>query len=114
VAAPPYDLVIFDEAHKLSARRNADFTIDKTKRYEMAEIIARQQRHLLLMTATPHMGKDDPYYFLWRLLEPELLSTFQAFKRLKASQKRDYILRRMKEEMARFDGSPLIAYTPRI
>ncbi len=107
VAAPPYDLVVFDEAHKLSARRNADLTIDKTLRYEMAEIIARQGRHLLLMTATPHMGKDDPYYFLWRLLEPELLSTPEAFGRLTSTQKRHYLLRRMKEGMVRFDGSSI-------
>lgn len=111
LSAPPYDLVIFDEAHKLSAWRDADLTVQKTRRYEMAEQIARQKRHLLLMTATPHMGKDDPYYFLWRLLEPELLSTPEAFGRLTRSQKRRYLLRRMKEEMVRFDGAPI--YPPR-
>ena len=51
--AEPYDLVIFDEAHKLAARYNADFTIEKTNRYEMAEAIAQQGRHLLLMTLIP-------------------------------------------------------------
>ncbi|MCR4407537.1 MAG: DUF3883 domain-containing protein [Anaerolineae bacterium] len=107
LAAPPYDLVIFDEAHKLSARRDADLTVVKTQRYEMAERIARQGRHLLLMTATPHMGKDEPYYFLWRLLEPELLSTREAFGRLTKAQKRRYLLRRMKEEMVRFDGTDI-------
>ena len=35
----PYDLVIFDEAHKLAARRNADGTITKTERYRMAEVL---------------------------------------------------------------------------
>ena len=109
--APPYDLVVFDEAHKLSARRNTDLTLDKTHRYDMAELIANQGRHLLLMTATPHMGKDDPYYFLWRLLEPELLSTPEAFARLGKTQRRHYLLRRMKEEMVRFDGS--LIFRPR-
>lgn len=109
--APPYDLVVFDEAHKLAARRNTDLTLDKTHRYEMAELIANQGRHLLLMTATPHMGKDDPYYFLWRLLEPELLSTPEAFARLGKTQRRQYLLRRMKEEMVRFDGS--LIFRPR-
>ena len=107
VAASSYDLVIFDEAHKLSAWRNTDLTIEKTRRYEMAEIIAQQGQHLLLMTATPHMGKDDPYYFLWRLLEPDLLSTSEAFRRLTRAQKRHHLLRRMKEEMVRFDGSTI-------
>ncbi len=105
--APPYDLVVFDEAHKLSARRNPDLTVDTTHRYEMAEMIARQGRHLLLMTATPHMGKDEPYYYLWRLLEPELLSAQEAFIRMGKAQRRHYLLRRMKEEMVRFDGTSI-------
>lgn len=111
LAAPPYDLVIFDEAHKLGAWREADLTVRKTHRYAIAEQIARQGRHLLLMTATPHMGKDDPYYFLWQLLEPDLFSTPEAFVRLGSPKKRHYLLRRMKEEMVRFDGTPL--YPPR-
>jgi superfamily II DNA or RNA helicase len=111
LVAPPYDLVVFDEAHKLSAWRDADLTIQKTRRYEMAEQIAGQGRHLLLMTATPHMGKDDPYYFLWRLLEPELLSSQASFGRLTPTQKQRYLLRRMKEEMIRFDGTAI--YPPR-
>ncbi len=104
LAAPPYDLVAFDEAHKLSAWRNADMTEGKSRRYVIAEHIARQQRHLLLMTATPHMGKDEPYYFLWRLLEPQLLSTRESFNRLISTQKQPYLLRRMKEEMVYFNG----------
>jgi superfamily II DNA or RNA helicase len=107
LAAAPYDLVIFDEAHKLSAGYLADLTIDKTNRYAMAELIARQNRHLLLMTATPHMGKQDRYYMLWRLLEPELFSTQQAFDRLTRADRQHYLLRRMKEEMVTFDARPL-------
>ncbi|MBC8249093.1 MAG: DUF3883 domain-containing protein [Anaerolineales bacterium] len=103
--APPYDFVIFDEAHKLSAWRENDLTESKSLRYRAAEMIARQGRHLLLMTATPHMGKDDPYYFLWRLLEPGLFSTPAALQKLSRPQRRHYILRRMKEEMVRFDGT---------
>jgi superfamily II DNA or RNA helicase len=110
-AAPPYDLVVFDEAHKLSAWREGDLTVSKSLRYQAAEMIAHQGRHLLLMTATPHMGKDDPYYFLWRLLEPELLSTPEALHKLSKLRRRHYILRRMKEEMVRFDGTAI--YPPR-
>jgi superfamily II DNA or RNA helicase len=106
-AAPPYDLVIFDEAHKLAAWRDAHLILQSTRRYDLAQRIAEQGRHLLLMTATPHMGKDDPYYYLWRLLEPELLSTPDAFGRMTPERKRRYLLRRMKEEMVRFDESPI-------
>ena len=86
-----YDLVVFDEAHKLSADRQPDFRVRKTDRYKLAEALAGAEaedeswelpwsaQHLLLLTATPHMGKDDPYYFLWRLLLPDALSTCDAF-----------------------------------
>ena len=109
--AQPYDLVVFDEAHKLSARYESDGTEDKSKRYELAEQIADQQKNLLLLTATPHMGKDDAYYFLWRLLLPEHLAAQKAFERLSDKEKSKHLLRRMKEEMVTFDGKPI--YPPR-
>jgi superfamily II DNA or RNA helicase len=105
--APPYDLVVFDEAHKLSARRERDLTVVKSRRYELAESIAAQGRHLLLLTATPHMGKDDPYYYLWRLLDPVLLSSMEAFHRAAPDVRARHLLRRMKEEMVRFDGTAI-------
>ncbi|MGQ9756426.1 MAG: helicase-related protein, partial [Desulfotomaculales bacterium] len=114
----PYDLVVFDEAHKLSADRNPDFTVRKTDRYRLAEAIAGASddpdwmlpwrcHHLLLLTATPHMGKDFPYFCLWRLLEPEILSTIDAFNAYPAEARRRHFLRRTKEEMVRFDGTPI-------
>ena len=109
--AQSYDLVVFDEAHKLSARYESDGTVDKSKRYELAERIADQQKNLLLLTATPHMGKDDAYYFLWRLLLPEHLAAQNAFTRLTDNEKSKHLLRRMKEEMVTFDGKPI--YPPR-
>ena len=110
--AQPYDLVVFDEAHKLSARYEPDGTVDTSKRYELAEGIAAQQKNLLLLTATPHMGKDDAYYFLWRLLLPEHLAAQKAFERLPDGEKSKHLLRRMKEEMITFDGKPI--YPPRL
>jgi superfamily II DNA or RNA helicase/DNA-binding XRE family transcriptional regulator len=115
----PYDLVIFDEAHKLSADREPDLRLRKTDRYRLAEALvgisddlARWHlpwitRHLLLLTATPHMGKDFPYYCLWRLLEPEMLATFDAFNAFPPSARMLHFIRRTKEEMVRFDGSPI-------
>ena len=109
--AQSYDLVVFDEAHKLSARYEPDGTVHKSKRYELAEQIAAQQKNLLLLTATPHMGKDDAYYFLWRLLLPEHLAAQNAFTRLTDKEKSKHLLRRMKEEMITFDEKPI--YPPR-
>jgi superfamily II DNA or RNA helicase/transcriptional regulator with XRE-family HTH domain len=115
----PYDLVVFDEAHKLSADREQDLTVRRTERYRLAEALCgvggtREDRRLnwscpnvLLLTATPHMGKDFPYYCLWRLLEPEVLSTFEAFGSYPQDARQRHFIRRTKEEMVFFDGSPL-------
>ena len=114
-----YDLVVFDEAHKLSADRQPDFRVRKTDRYKLAEALAGAEvederwelpwaaQHLLLLTATPHMGKDSPYYFLWRLLLPDALSTYDAFGDFPRESRERHFIRRTKEEMVRFDGSPL-------
>ena len=120
-ATEPYDLVVFDEAHKLSADRQPDFRVRKTERYRLAEAIAGagadgsrwairwSAQHLLLLTATPHMGKDLPYYYLWRLLLPETLPTYEAFghEQFPAKLRKRHFIRRTKEELVRFDGTPL-------
>ena len=115
----PYDLVIFDEAHKLAADRGNDLRVRKTDRYCLAEALAGVQgrdeqwqlswsaQHLLLLTATPHMGKDYPYYALWRLLEPDMLATPDAFDEYPVEQRRQHFIRRTKEEMVYLDGHPL-------
>lgn len=115
----PYELVVFDEAHKLSCDRGNDFRVRKTGRYKLAEALAGvytgdkkwtlpwHAHHLLLLTATPHMGKDYPYYALWRLLEPEVLTTFEAFEHFPAESRKHYFIRRTKEEMVYLDGRPI-------
>lgn len=115
----PYDLVVFDEAHKLSANRDPDGTFRPTDRYRLAEAIAGVRElpdewkmpwaahHLLLLTATPHMGKDYPYYCLWRLLEPELFSTEAAFAKFPQEARSRYFIRRVKEELVDLHGNPL-------
>ena len=118
-ATEPYDLVVFDEAHKLAADRQPDFRVRKTERYRLAEAIAGaggdgarwylpwSAQHLLLLTATPHMGKDHPFYYLWRLLLPETLPTYEAFEQFPAESRKRHFIRRTKEELVRFDGTPL-------
>ena len=115
----PYDLVVFDEAHKLSADRQPDFRVHKTDRYQLAEALAGADadsprwtlswsaQHLLLLTATPHMGKDFPYYCLWRLLLPYSLPTYEAFDRFPDESRKCHFIRRAKEEMVHRDRSPL-------
>jgi superfamily II DNA or RNA helicase len=119
----PYDLVIFDEAHKLAADREPDLRMRRTDRYRLTEALAGvpsedvrwalswRCHHLLLLTATPHMGKDYPYYCLWRLLEPDALATIDAFNAYPLDARHRHFIRRTKEELVYFDGKPI--YPPR-
>lgn len=113
----PYDLIVFDEAHKLAADQEPDFRVRRTERYKLAELLVGirngseqvnlswSAKHLLLLTATPHMGKDYPYYCLWKLLEPQILPTKEAFDNYPPDARAHHFIRRTKEEMVRFDGS---------
>ena len=117
----PYDLVVFDEAHKLAANREADLRVRRTGRYKLAETLAGVANenedeewqlswschHLLLLTATPHMGKDYPYYCLWKLLEPDVLTTIDAFHAYPQDARARHFIRRTKEELVYLDGRPI-------
>ena len=114
----PYDLVVFDEAHKLSASSERG-RVNKTQRYKLAEALAGcpptrsysaltwSARHLLLLTATPHMGKDSPYHHLWRLLDHRVFGAEEAFRRFPQEARARHFIRRTKEEMVDFDGRPI-------
>ena len=122
---PPYDLVVFDEAHKLHTDTDeGDGKMGprtrKTRRYALAEALAGcappasddaelgwSARHLLLLTATPHMGKDSPYHHLWRLLDPHVFATAHACRRFIPEIREHHFIRRTKEEMVDLDGRPL-------
>jgi hypothetical protein len=109
---------------KLAADREADLRMRRTDRYRLAEALVgipgEDERwsltwnchHLLLLTATPHMGKDFPYYCLWKLLEPDALATIDAFNAYPQDARRRHFIRRAKEELVYFDGEPI--YPPRI
>jgi hypothetical protein len=112
----PYDLVIFDEAHKLSADCEADLSMRRTDVAEaLGSISSDAERwslswncqHILLLTATPHMGKEFPYYCLWRLLEPEAFSTLDAFRVYPLGARQRHFIRRVKEEHVSFESKLL-------
>jgi SNF2 family DNA or RNA helicase len=108
---PRFDLVVFDEAHKLSWA-DPNRSDSKTRRYRLAESLSQHCTHLLLLTATPHMGKPFPYYALWRLLDSKVLSTQDALKSLPPEKRTKYFIRRLKEEMVDYHGQPI--YKPRL
>ncbi|MBR6471327.1 MAG: DUF3883 domain-containing protein [Victivallales bacterium] len=110
--ATQWDLIIVDEAHKLSAHYFGN-KAEKTQRYKLGELLGSRTRHLLLMTATPHNGKDADFQ-LWLAL----LDSDRFYGDGRDSTKLDVsdIMRRMvKEELLKFDGTRLfperLAYT---
>lgn len=108
-----WDLVIFDEAHKLSAHFFGQ-KLTKTGRYRFAEKIGAHTRHLLLMTATPHNGKEEDFQLFLALLDSDrFYGKFRdGVHKVDCS---DLIRRMVKEELVKFDGTPLFperrAYT---
>lgn len=68
--ATEWDLVIFDEAHKLSASFFAG-EIRYTRRYRLAQLLGTITRHLLLLTATPHNGKEEDFQLFLALLDAD-------------------------------------------
>ena len=107
----PFDLVVFDEAHKLSWTHPKRLDT-KTQRYRLAEALGARATHLLLLTATPHMGKPFPYFALWRLLDNRVFPTIEALGAVAPDKRRRYFIRRLKEEMVDYQGTPI--YKPRL
>lgn len=108
---PAFDLAVLDEAHKLSWT-DPNRKDSKTMRYQLAEVLARRVPNLLLLTATPHMGKPHPYFALWRLLDSAVFSTPDAVASMPEEKRSRHFLRRLKEEMITYDGEPI--YKPRL
>jgi SNF2 family DNA or RNA helicase len=109
-----WDLVVFDEAHKLAAHYFGT-KLEKTARFRLAERLGERSRHLLLMTATPHNGKEEDFQLFLSLLDSD---RFYGKFRGDGAHKVDVsdLMRRMvKEELVKFDNTPLFperkAYT---
>jgi len=110
--ATQWDLIIVDEAHKLSAHYFGT-KANKTNRYKLGELLGRITRHFLLMTATPHNGKDADFRLWLALLDSDrFYGDSREDTRLDVS---DVMRRMVKEELLKFDGTRLFperrAYT---
>ena len=100
-----WDLVICDEAHKLSATFFGG-EIKYTKRYRLAQLLSGLTRHLLLMTATPHNGKEEDFQLFLALLDGD---RFEGRFRdgVHIADVSDLMRRMVKERLLKFDGKPL-------
>lgn len=108
-----WDLVVFDEAHKLAAHYFGS-KLEKTGRFRFAERLGAETRHLLLMTATPHNGKEEDFQLFLSLLDSDrFYGKFRdGVHKVDVS---DLMRRMVKEELVKFDNTPLFperkAYT---
>jgi superfamily II DNA or RNA helicase len=108
-----WDLVVVDEAHKMAATYYGQ-EIKATRRYRLGQRLSEKARHFLLLTATPHRGKEEDFRLFLSLLDPD---RFRGKPRPNspALNTEGLWLRRQKEDLVRFDGTPLFperrAYT---
>ncbi|MBX7223406.1 MAG: DUF3883 domain-containing protein [Blastocatellia bacterium] len=100
-----WDLVICDEAHKMSASFFGG-EVRYTKRYRLGQLLEKQSRHFLLMSATPHNGKEEDFQLFMALLDAD---RFEGKFRegVHVAETSDLMRRMIKEQLVKFDGRPL-------
>ncbi|MCS7200113.1 MAG: helicase-related protein [Caldimicrobium sp.] len=101
-----WDLVIVDEAHKMSAYLYGG-SLKKTDRYKLGEVISKNTKHLLFLTATPHKGDPENYRLLLDLLEPGFFAKAEMVKESIEKRENPLFIRRLKEDLKDFDGKPI-------
>jgi superfamily II DNA or RNA helicase len=105
-----WDLIVFDESHKLSAY---DYGTKSylSQRYKAAQTLAQQCEHLLLLTATPHRGRTDTFKKLLQLLDEDIFATEEIantrIKEIEHNGINKFFIRRLKEDMKDWKGNPL-------
>ena len=108
-----WDLVVVDEAHRMSAHYFGN-ELKKTKRYQLGELLGKTARHFLLMTATPHAGREEDFQLFMALLDTDRFEG--RYRDAVHTVNTDGLMRRMvKEDLKTFEGKPLFperrAYT---
>ena len=102
--ATNWDLIICDEAHKMSATVWGN-EVKYTKRFRLGQVLSKITRNFLLLTATPHNGKEEDFYLFMSLIDPD---RFEGAKRIRTAVDVSDIMRRLvKEDLLTFEGKPL-------
>ena len=105
--APRWDLVVFDEAHHLTAYRSGG-KVRKTENYKLAEALKNHSRDLMLLSATPHQGNHFQFWMLVQLLNPTLFGSPEEMVENR-HRLNTVMFRRTKADACQPDGSPLFA-----
>lgn len=101
-----WDLVIVDEAHKMSAYKYGEKT-NKTQRYRLGEVLSRTTNHLLFLTATPHKGDPENFRLFLDLLMPGFFATNEMVEESLKNKDNPLFIRRLKEDLKDFEGRPI-------
>lgn len=105
-----WDLIVFDEAHKLSAYEYGS-KVYRSQRYEAAHRLSKQCEHILLLTATPHRGRMDTFKNLLQILDEDIFATEDIantrIRELETGGINKFFIRRLKEDMKDWQGEPL-------
>lgn len=100
-----WDLIICDEAHKMAASFFGG-ELKETKRYKLGRLLSEITRHFLLMSATPHNGKEEDFQLFMSLLDADRFEG--RFRDGTHEVDTSDLMRRMvKEKLLKFDGKPL-------
>ena len=105
-----WDLVIVDEAHKMAAyayETRRGWRVDKTKRYQAGEVLSHCANHMLFLTATPHKGDEENFRLFLDLLRPGFFAQAELLRESVENEDNPVFIRRLKEDMRRFDGTPI-------
>jgi superfamily II DNA or RNA helicase len=103
LAAEPWDLVIFDEAHRLT-RKQWGMKFQRSDRYRLAESLRRRTSNFVLLSATPHQGRADQFVALLELLRPEWSDAFENLE-LDSSILSRMVFRNRKSDVTDIDGN---------
>lgn len=93
-----WDLIIVDEAHKMSAY-SAD---KKTLAFQIGEALSERTDHFLMMTATPHKGDPENFRLFLSLLDRDVYGDVKSLEEAMRRQSAPFYLRRLKEALVTF------------
>src|SRR5204862_3947187 len=93
-----WDLIIVDEAHKMSAASRDK----KTLAYQLGEALSQMTDHYLLMTATPHKGDPENFCLFLELLDRDVYGDVKSLEEAMRRQEAPFYLRRVKEALQTF------------